>query len=196
VIQVSPAPVSGNVTYQLSLGAPRVENVTNLITVHVQTLVHQLPRLAEARHDAVFDSVVNHLDEMAASPSANIGHAWTAMVILGRDLGQQRQKLLHSPLVAPWHERRPVSRAKAASRNAQSDVRDPQGTKHVLSSLGDLVVFVGGVDHDIALCDVTLELFDDGVAWAAVGQAEDEDLWRAQALAESVVVVTDVDSGR
>ena len=69
-------------------GVPGLEHLSDLLTVHALDPLHQVVGLGQDLLDAVFNAVVDGLDEMARAARADVGDA-RAVFHLGGHLGHQ-----------------------------------------------------------------------------------------------------------
>jgi hypothetical protein len=127
----------------------------------------------------MFDPIVNHLDVMAASSRTNLGHTESTLVILGRDLLQQRHDQIECPVVATRHQRRAMSSTIEAAGDAHPDVGHASGVEDRLPFLRDEIIFVRPVNYDIVFSEVRLKGGDNPISRTSMRKAEHKNLGRS-----------------
>jgi len=151
--------------------------------------------LADELHVAVFDAVVDHLDEVSGAVGSDVGRAGNAAldgsagpgaleglarvgIDLRRDGSPDRGEFLPRRLGAAWHERRAETRPFLAAGHARAD--EAQSSCRELSLAADRVgpQGVAAIDDDVVLVQQRDEAVDHGVGGPA-GLHEDDELARA-----------------
>ena len=103
--------------------------------VHAEAVAHHAIDFGDHLHVAIFDAVVDGLDEVAGAAFAEIGAARLA-VELGRDRLEDRLGVLPLLLGAADHDRGAVARALFATGNADAEIADALGLSGSRSGAG------------------------------------------------------------
>ena len=110
----------------------------------------RLVGLADELHVAVFDAVVDHLDEVARAAVADPVATGHAVVDLGRDRLEDGLDVRPRRGIAAGHEGRAVPRAFFAARNAGADKENAFFLERVVAARGVFVEGIAAVDDDVA----------------------------------------------
>ena len=124
-------------------------------------------------HVAVFDSVVDHFDEVSRASLADVGNAG-AVLDLGGDFVEDVLDVGVGMVGPTGHEGGAVACAVFAAGDAHAEVEEAFVGDEVHAALGVLVPLVAAVDDAVAGVEVVGEGGDGVVDWGA-GLDEDDD---------------------
>ena len=139
---------------------PVGEHLLYLVVGHSDRL-HQVVGFADQLHVAVFDAVVDHLDEVARSIIANPVAAGRAVVYLGGDGLEDRLNVRPGFGAAAGHNRWPVACAFFAAGYARADKEHALGLDVFGPADRVVEVAVTAIDDDIAFFKVRDYLIDE-----------------------------------
>ncbi len=142
-----------------------------------RSVAHQLIRLADELHVAVFDAVVDHLDVVAGPLGADPVAARGAVVDLGGDRLEDRLDVGPGLGIAAGHDRGALQRPFLAAGNPGADEEDPLLLQGAGAPGGVGIVGVAAVDQDVAGLEQRRE-FVDHVVDRRPGLDHDHDLAR------------------
>ena len=141
---------------------PLLEHIADLLGVHAESTAQNVVSLANHLHIGVFDAVVHHLDEVAGTIGADVGHA-RLTVHLGGDGLEDRAQGLPGFRSATGHQGRAVERALLATRHAAAHEVEALGAHFLLTLDGVLEEGVAAVDDDVARLEHLFQLLDSRV---------------------------------
>ncbi len=163
--------------FEIVAAVPFVEDVAELGVVEAGHVLEQVVGFGDELHVAVFDAVVDHLDEVASAFGTDVGDAG-AGVGFGGDFGEDGLEVLIGIAVAAGHEAGTPERAFFAAADAHAEEFDAGAGELLHAPLGVGEEGIAAVDDDVAILQMRAELGDDGIDRSA-GLDHDEDAARA-----------------
>ena len=174
---------------------PRSKGLLGFLHAEPEAMPQDVVGLADELHVAVFDAVVNNLDEMAGAVGSDVGRARdTALdrfpggraferlaglcVHLGGDRVPDRSEFLPGGFRAAGHEGRTKARALFAAGDAGADEAEMFGREVFFAADGVRPQGVAAVDDDVLLLEQRHQTVDHGIGRPA-GLDEDDDFARA-----------------
>ena len=146
--------------------------------IHAEAVAHDAIDLGDHLHVAIFDAVVDGLDEVAGAAFAQIGTAGLA-IEFGRNRLKDRLRVLPLRLGAAHHDRGAVPGALLTARHTDAEIADALRGEIGEAAVGVGVERVAAFEDGIALFEQRQQLLDHVVDRLA-GLDHDDD--RARAL--------------
>ena len=142
---------------------PLGEDRVHLLVREAEAVLHDLVDFADELHVAVFDAVVDHLDEVARAAFADPLAAGLAGVGVRRDLLEDRLHGRPGLRRAARHDGRAEQRALLAAGDAGADVEEALVLDVLAAPDRVREVAVAAVDDDVARLEVREDLLDEVV---------------------------------
>ena len=129
---------------------PLAQNISHLLTTQASNPLHQVVGLGKDLLNAVFNAVVDGLDEMAGTAGADVGDAG-AVIDLGRHLLNQGLDRVVGSLGATWHHARPFQGTLGPPGDPHADVAKTLAFQFGNPALGVGVEGIAPIDQQITL---------------------------------------------
>ena len=126
------------------------EHIGHLFAGHPLDPFHQVISLSQDLFNAVFDPVVNGLDQVAGPTGADVGDAW-AVIHLGGHFVHQAFDGVIGRFGATGHHAGTFECALGAPRNAHPDEAETTAFQLLHSPFGVVIVGVATVNEEVAL---------------------------------------------
>ena len=156
--------------YQIGIQRPFVpaaKGLAHLIVVEPRTGLQEVTGLADQLHVAVFDAIVDHLDEMTGAVPPDPVTARRAIGHLCCDGLENRLEVRPRFRRTPRHDGRAVARAFFSARYANAGVKKALGLQLQRPPARIIIIGIAAVNDDVARFEMGQELFDDNVHGAA-----------------------------